>query len=159
MNAVANQTYTVSYDNVSGKISITSSTSPFQIFLDGTTAMQHLGLTADTASAITNTFQNPIDLTGSKMVLVASTAIRSDDVILAGQESINILACIPITQEVQIVLCAQNSFDTDFIDTESGLVSTIDIQLLDTETLVPLDLKGKSFTIVLDCHSSGYVDD
>ncbi|TPX52988.1 hypothetical protein PhCBS80983_g06383 [Powellomyces hirtus] len=158
MNAVSSQTYDVTYDNLSGKITVDSSTTPFKFFQNGSTSQKILGLTGDTPSSSSVTFQNPIDLTGVKMVLVTSQNVRSNDVVVAGQESLNILACIPINQETQTVLCSQNYFDSDFIDTESGLVSTIDIQLLDSETLLPLDLKGKAFTLVIDCHSSGFTD-
>ncbi|KAI8906119.1 hypothetical protein DFJ77DRAFT_443512 [Powellomyces hirtus] len=135
MNAVSSQTYDVTYDNLSGKITVDSSTTPFKFFQNGSTSQKILGLTGDTPSSSSVTFQNPIDLTGVKMVLVTSQNVRSNDVVVAGQESLNILACIPINQETQTVLCSQNYFDSDFIDTESGLVSTIDIQLLDSETL------------------------
>ncbi|TPX53247.1 hypothetical protein PhCBS80983_g06340 [Powellomyces hirtus] len=158
MNAASSQTYDVSYDNLSGETTVDSLTTPFKFFHNGSTASKVLGLTEDTPSSSSVTFQNPIDLTGVKMVLVTSQNVRSNDVIVAGQESLNILACIPINQETQTVLCSQNYFDSDFIDTESGLVSTIDIQLLDSKTLVPLDLKGKAFTLVIDCHSSGFTD-
>jgi hypothetical protein len=134
MNAVSTQVYTGVYDNLSGRIS-------------------------DTMSSQNVTFQQPIDLTGVKLVLVTSSNLRSSDVIVAGEEGLNIIAAIPVNQETQTILCSQNYFDTDFIDTDTGLVSTIDIQLLDSETLRPLDLNGKGFTIVLDCSSSGFTDD
>lgn len=159
MNSVGSQTYTVSFSTVTGKLTVTAA-APFKFSYSTTTAKKLIGLTATTPSDISTVeLQQPIDLTGVKMVLVASSSIRSSDVIVAGANDLNIIAQIPISQETQTVLCSQNYFDTDFIDTESGLVSAIDIRLLDAETLQGLDLQGKGFTIVLDCHSSGFTDD
>lgn len=154
-SAQGTQTYTVSYDHVSGKITISAATSPFKVMYPGTTASKLLGLlgTQQSDPGTTITFSNPIDLTGVKMVLVASTNIRSSTVIVAGADDLNILASIPISQEIETVLCSQNYIDTDYIECDSGLVSTVDIRLLDAETLLPLDLKGKGFTLVLDCHA------
>ncbi|TPX53396.1 hypothetical protein PhCBS80983_g06297 [Powellomyces hirtus] len=158
MIAHGTQVYDVEYSNLTGKLSLTAP-NPFKFMFLGSSANEIVGLTANTIPANNLRFQNPIDLTGTKMVLITSQNIRSDDVVLAGEESLNVLAAIPITQETQTVLCSQNNFDSDFIDTESGLVSTVDIQLLDSATLRPLNLNGKGFTIVLDCSSSGFTDD
>lgn len=158
MNEIASQTYNVEYSNLTGKLTFSAAT-PFQLFSNGSLLSKVLGLTGDTALNAVVELQNPIDLTGTKMILVASTSLRSTDVILAGEEGLNVIATIPISQETGTVLCSQNYFDTDFIDTESGLVSAIDITLLDSETLKPINLNGKGFTIVLDCHSSGFMND
>ncbi|KNC96169.1 uncharacterized protein SPPG_09548 [Spizellomyces punctatus DAOM BR117] len=160
-NSTGTQAYTVEYNHINNQITVTAGTTPFKVLYPQTTASKLLGLvqTQQSDPGRSITFANPIDLTGVKMVLVSSSNLRSNDVVVAGADDLNILASIPISQEIDTVLCAQNYFDTDFIDTESGLVSTIDIRLLDAETLLPIDLQGKGFTLVLDCHSSGFADD
>ena len=144
------QTYTVNCDHVSGKVTV-SAPSTFRFIGANTTASKILGYKgSDTSPATTYTFGNPIDLTGTQLILVSSQDLSAKgNIMYAGREILNILDCIPVTQDLGTVQHHQFNI-SDYIDVSDQVISELSIRLLDSTTLKPLDLRGESFQLVFD---------
>lgn len=69
--------FTVSYNSITGKISITKSNGMFSIIYSGTTAANVIGLNADTVFDITTTMQNVYNLLPYNCIFLQSTELSS----------------------------------------------------------------------------------
>ena len=92
-------TYTVAFDHVSGKLTV-SVPGTFRFVNNGTTANKIIGYPGgDTSPATSYTFANPVDLTGTQLILINSPEISArGNIIYAGRESLNILDAVAVTQ-------------------------------------------------------------
>ena len=82
------QSYTVSFDPISGKLNI-SAPSTFRFVYNYTSAAKVLGLTSDTSPVTAFTSHDPVDLTGTQLILLNSPEISArGSIIYAGRESI-----------------------------------------------------------------------
>ena len=143
------QTYTATFDAISGKLTVSAS-GQFKFTTNGTTAAKILGLKNDSIPATTYTFDNPIDLTGTQLVLVSVPEISaSGAVIYAGRQTENVLDAVPITSDIGTVLVHENR-QPEYLDINDMVLSEVTVILKDSNTLKPLDLHGESFQIIFD---------
>jgi len=143
------QTYTATFDIVTGKLTV-SAPGTFKFISSGTTASRILGLKGDTSPATTYTMPQPVDLTGTQLLLVNIPEVSNGGaVVYVGRESLNILDAIPITNDLGTVQVF-TSHQPEFLDINDQVLSEISIRLLDSATLKPLDLHGETFQVILD---------
>ena len=143
------QTYTVHFDALTGKLGV-SAPGAFKFLSGGTTASKVVGLRSDSVPGTSFTFHKPVDLTGTQLLLLTTTDISArGNIVYASRESLNIIDAVPITVDLGEVLVHQNQMN-DFIDVSDSVISEFSLQLLDSSTLRPLDLRGESFQVVLD---------
>lgn len=150
MSAGGTQTYKAEFDAISRKLTV-SGAAPFKFLYDGTTAAKVLGLTYNNIDPATSlTLGNPVDLTGTQMILLNCPELSAHGAILyAGRESLNIIEAIPITQDLGTVLVHQSQM-ADFVEVVDQVISEISFRLLDSNTLKPLYLQGETFQMILD---------
>lgn len=148
MNLVGSQTYTVELSQPAMKLKIAAS-SPFRFIFAGNTAKTVLGLTTDSVLATSFTFDQPINLTGTQMMLLSIPQITTESVLFAGRESLNIIEAIPVTHDLGTVQVFQNSTQ-DFIDVPDQTISEITIRLLDNNNLNDIDFQGDNYQLIFD---------
>ncbi len=148
LTSAGSQTYTTTWDAISGKLSI-SAPATFRFEVAPSTARRVIGLTKDTSPVTSYTFSNPIDLSGASMLLCSIQEISTQGkVIMAGRESENVLDVIPVTSDYATIMTYVNH-ETDYIDCSDTVLSTISVRLLDSENLLPVDFRGNNYQIVL----------
>jgi hypothetical protein len=148
MTAAGTQSYSVDFIVPQMKLKVTAP-GQFKMLVDGSNSNDVLGLVANSAPATSFTFDKPVDLTGTQLILLSIPQITSDAVVYSGRENLNILEAIPVTQDLGTVQVYQNHAQ-EFIDTMDQTISEVTIRLLDNGNLLDLDLQGDSFQIVFD---------
>ncbi len=148
MSSSGTQTYTVTFDVPSMRLHITAP-GQFKFLSSGTTAASVLGLKTDTTPSTNLIMPNPVDLTGTQLILLSIPQVTTDSVIYSGRESLNVLEAIPITSDLGTVEVYHNETSL-FIDTLDQTISEMTIRLIDSNTLQPIDLQGQSFQVIFD---------
>jgi hypothetical protein len=148
MTAAGTQSYSVDFIVPEMKLKVTAP-AQFKMLVDGSNSNDVLGLAANSAPATSFTFDKPVDLTGTQLILLSIPQITSDAVVYSGRESLNVLEAIPVSQDLGTVQVYQNHAQ-EFIDTMNQTISEMTIRLLDNGSLLDLDLQGDSFQIVFD---------
>ncbi|KAJ3027494.1 hypothetical protein HDV00_011038 [Rhizophlyctis rosea] len=124
MSAGGTQTYTAAFDVISRKLTV-SAAAPFKILYTGTTAAKVLGLTDNTDPATSVTLGDPVDLTGTQLILLNSPQLSAHGgVLYASRENLNIIEAIPVTQDLGTVLVYQ-SHQSEFVDIADQVISEI----------------------------------
>lgn len=143
------QTYHATFDAISGKLSV-SAPNTFKFILSGSSASKIIGLKDDTSPGTTYTFPQPIDLTGTQLVLINIPEVSSSGaVVYAGRESLNVIDAIAIENDLGTMQVYKNH-QPEFLDINDLVISEITVRLLDSTTLKPLDLHGETFQVILD---------
>lgn len=143
------QTYTVSFDAIGGRLTV-SAPGTFKFLSSGTTSSRILGMKEDTSPSTSYTMPQPIDLTGTQLVLLNIPEISSaGSVVYGNRESLNIIDAIPIINDLGTVQVYSNH-QSEFLDINDQVISEISIRLLDSATLKPLELHGETFQVILD---------
>lgn len=144
------QTYSASFNHTTGKLTVTAP-GTFRFIKTGTTANKVVGYSAaDTTPVTTYTFPNPVDLTGTQLILINTSELSAKgNIIYAGKESLNLLDAIPVTNDLGTVQHHHSNL-SDYIDVSDQVISELSIRLLDSNTLQPLDLRGESFQLIFD---------
>lgn len=151
MNSVSSG-YSVTYNILTRNLTITNAAAfSIKSFANGSTAWRALGLgrISDTSPATTFT-TNVIDLTSNAPLLLVSSELASHDLTFVGYEHINVLAQISTNAPVGAikswvnpggyVYCGQN-------------LSYVSFTLLDSSTLLPVDLNGQPLSISIGTYS------
>lgn len=139
VSAVAD--YTVTYDSDANTLTIAAG-SPFTInnYQGGTTMYAQIGMTKysqpQTGSSIT--FQSP-DFTNWSPLILTSPSLVSRDVIIGGDESMNILSVIPIDGPQNSIVSWENT-NGGWFETGGFDLSRVEFRLLNAKTLLPITL-------------------
>lgn len=151
MTTSGSQTYTVTYDTVTSKLTITAP-GTFQMVGSTSSSYDLLGLNpaVTTAAATSYTSANRYDLSGVKFIMIASTSLRSEGILYVGDETFNIVEVLPIKQDLSTVMVITNEFQDDWITSKTNSLTSIDLVLLDGSTKKALDLQGEPFVVILD---------
>lgn len=150
LSATGTQTYTVTYDEVSGRLTI-SAPGNFKILSasNGSTAWNVLGIDQynDTATGI-STVKLPhyVDFSFNSSILLCSNALSSEDVIYSSDESKAVVSNIPADAPAGAVIHWENH--GGFLLFEES-IQQVDFLLLDSATGQPIDLNGGAFTVTL----------
>lgn len=159
VSAVAD--WTVTYDADANTLTITSGSDPFTIsnFQGGTTMYSQIGMTKYSLpqSGTSITFQSP-DFTNWSPLILTSPSLVSRDVIIGGDESINILAVIEVAAPQNSVAIWHNVaggwFETGGFD-----LSRVEFRLLNAKTLLPITLSQPyiiSIGVLTDAEDTSY---
>jgi hypothetical protein len=141
--------YTVTFDEVSRKLTFQNSTSFY--FLpasQGTSAYRIIGSPQNrsSSSGTTVTMPNVVDLTNNNPLLLTSTSLSSQDIVFAGKNvHSNILTVIPLDSPVNAYHTYNNN-NGSFLSSQQNL-TLLDFQILDSSTLRPVDFQGQPFFV------------
>lgn len=140
--------YTVTLDTITRKIRITTASTPFSILPgnSGTSAYRILGSskTATMATGINQLLPNVVDMTNNAPLLLTSTSLSSPHITFAGNHNSNILTVIPVDRPVMSYSTFVNA--SGYLECQQNL-SLIDFSLLDSATMLPIDLRGQPYYI------------
>lgn len=150
MNAAGNQTYTVTFDNSTKKITIESS-APFKIASAsmGTTAYRVLGSDRDQTpnKQLSHTMPFQVDLSNTGVFLLCSNSLTSQSIsYCAGQSNMKILCSIPNTQSGQTI---HYEPDMDWMFVGSS-ISQLDLYIIDATTHQSIPGFRGSFVVRLE---------
>lgn len=146
-SAIANG-WNVTYNDVSKALTITGTTA-FTVnnFTQGTSSYKQLGLDKFAINGSATSFTGSvIDLSGISSLLLTSSQLSSRDITFAGYSHINVLCKVDITSGPGSYIHWKNpgSYVSAGID-----INFIDFQWLDSSTMLPVSLNGKSFSLSL----------
>jgi hypothetical protein len=139
--------FSVSYDEVSRRLVITSGTEftvlPFQ---QGTSMYRQLGMqkysVGNTGTSVS--FGVP-DFTSAAPILLTSTTLTSKDLTFAGEENINTLAMIDLNAPQNSTVTWVNQGSWVYCGAD---ISTVDFRLLNANTLIPIEM-SQPFSVTL----------
>ncbi len=141
MTAAGTQRYSVSYNESTRRLTITSSTSPFQVLSagHGSSAFLQLGLdkSQDTESGRAITLPNTINMSASQPILLTSRTLDANGSVLypCGVDSgLNVLAAI-VPDTMNNVIFWSNPDTRLFTTNGDNNLNTVDFQLVDSSSL------------------------
>jgi hypothetical protein len=146
MEAAGEQTYDVSFDSTTKKVTIQSN-APFKIgnMESGTTAWRILGSERDSSPNKASIYTMPaqVDLSNTGVFLLCSTSLNSNYIrYVAGTGSqMNVLCMVPNTQSGNII---HHEPDSDWAYCGSD-ISQLDLLLIDAQTHKLLHLRSPMF--------------
>lgn len=140
--------YAVQYNVNLRNLTISNATAFSVQGLDGgTTAYKMIGANKHIASPAATSFTgNYIDLTGCTSVLLVSGALQSRDMCYANYEYISALAMIPLNAPNGAMSYWKNNGSYLYM---GSTLSRCDFTLLDSASLLPLDLNGQAFQVTI----------
>lgn len=148
LNSVSDNNYVVTYSDTSRGLTI-SGDAPFQILdaTKGTTAFNVIGTRKVGDSPVgTQVSLGVANFSGTTSVILTSSQLTSQDNMYAGNEHINVLAMIPLNAPNGAMVTWTNP--SSFVNFGTNL-PWVEYRLLDSATLLPIDLNGQSFQIQL----------
>lgn len=149
MTSAGGQTYTVSYNEPQGTLTI-SAPGGFRILSgnNGSTAWNILGVdkNIDSASGTSITLPNYVDFSFNSSILLCSNALSSEDVIYSSADNTAVLTNVPAVAPAGSVIHYDNP--GGWLLWEDN-IQTVDFMLLDSATGHKIDLNGAAFTVVL----------
>ncbi|KAI9101673.1 hypothetical protein DFS34DRAFT_675204 [Phlyctochytrium arcticum] len=159
MTSVGSQAYSCIYNDVTRRLSIsTSGSRDFKILgaQRGSTASLQLGILKgqETGMSKDHIMENPLNLSASQPILLTSRTLQAGSgiVYVAGLESqMNVLACITpdaMNDVVQWVNPSDNMFSCGEVS-----LSSIDIQLVDSQSLQQIKFSAPIVAVI------GFYDD
>jgi hypothetical protein len=152
-SAGTNNNYTVTFNETGRNLTI-AATNNFQILAlaSGTTAYRLIGSKKTDLTPLGTSFTgNTIDLGGTNCVLLSSNSLLSRNSVFLNSQTSNILCMVPLLSPNNSLVYWKNPGSYLNMSTQ---LTHINIQLLASESMQPLDLNGASFQIHL-----GYTDD
>lgn len=154
LQAALGGTYIVTFDETKRNIKITNANLSFSIMdlAGGTTLLGPLGRRKyGGASAAGNTYQEGAsDFSGTRSLFLISQDLYSKDVVVGNSQSVNALCLIDLAAPVGSSLYWKNNSDYVTIGKE---MNTLRLQLIDSETLQPIDFRGRPFTLTMSALS------
>ena len=147
MTSAGTQPYTVETNPVTNKLTITA-VNPFKL-LYSSSAKRVIGLAGDSDTATSVTPHRPVDLSGCKLILISVGEITNSDVVYAQRENLNIVDIVAVSVDYGNVLVHSNH-DSQYVNVRDQVLSAMTVDLLDGETLKPLDFNGETFQLVFD---------
>lgn len=142
--------YTVTFDEVSRKLTFKNSTS-FYIMAEsqGTSAWRIIGSSRlkGTISGTTVVMPNVVDLTSNSPMLLTSTSLTSNDIHFAGKNTTNVLSVIPIDSP-QMAYHTYENLNGSYVEAQQNL-SFVDFTILDSSVMKPVSFQGQPFFVRL----------
>lgn len=148
-----NNNYRVTFNDVGRNLTIAADGN-FQILslASGTTAYRLIGSKKTDLTPLGTSFTgNTIDLGGTNCVLLSSNSLLSRNSVFLNSQASNILCMVPLLSPQNSICYWKNP--GSFLNMSAQLTH-INLQLLASESMQPLDLNGASFQLHL-----GYTDD
>jgi len=140
--------YLVFFDENQRNIRIENPNVTFSILgLDkGTTMFNQIGMSRTGESQAGNSYQGGVsNFTGTTSLLLVSSELSSPDIVVAGNEAINALALIELTEQPQSYMRWENP-GTGFVEMNRTM-NSVRFRFLDSRTLQEVDFRGQGFTI------------
>lgn len=154
LTAAGSQSYTVTYDQITRRLSISAPTKTFKILPGnrGSTAFLSLGVnkSEETGYFSSITLPNPLNVSASQPILLTSRTFDANNGVIypAGINSeMNILACISPDTFGDVVVWTNPSDKFHHLQNGTTL-NTIDFQLVDSTTLHQLKTSSPSVVVL-----------
>jgi len=148
MNSASANNYNVEYNLHQRTLRITADSDfTLKSFDGGSTAFQTLGLPKHGGGLSgRDVTTSVVDMTNNSPLLLTSRALTSKDVTYAMQENINVLCIIPTNAQPGSFL--HYEVPGCWLSCQQELPA-IDLMLLNSDTLLPVDLNGRAFHVNL----------
>ncbi len=140
--------WSVTYNDTTKNLTVTGTSAwNFNGFLQGNTAFKQLGMEKHSATPTGTSWTGSfIDLSGISGLLLTSSQLASNDITLAGHAHINVLCKVDINVTPGSYVSWKNNASYVYCGND---INYVDFQWLDSSTLLPVSLNGKSFSISL----------